>query len=94
MARRDHATLAVMFDPHRFPARDREVMLLQISGSLGVEYTLPQHKVFSRNAGMTDPEIQAGIERDYGRTRCLDSRAITSYSLSDLGPLTNGLPRR
>jgi hypothetical protein len=74
------AALAVMFDPHRFPARDREVMLLRISSFLGVEYTLPQHRVFSRNAGMTDTEIQAVIERDYSR---LDSWTIELYNLCE-----------
>jgi alkylhydroperoxidase family enzyme len=58
------ATLAVMFDPRRFPARDREVMLLRISSLLGVEYPLPQHRVFGRNAGMTDAEIRAVIDRN------------------------------
>jgi alkylhydroperoxidase family enzyme len=59
------ATLAVMFDPRRFPARDREIMALRISSLLGAEYPLPQHRVFGRNAGMTGEEIEAIIARDF-----------------------------
>jgi len=61
------ATLAAMFDPHGFPARDREIIALRISTLLGAEYPVPQHRVFARAAGMTDEEIQAVIERDYSK---------------------------
>jgi len=61
------ATLAAMFRPQGFPARDREIMALRISTLLGAEYPVPQHRVFARAAGLTDDEIQAVIDRDYSK---------------------------
>ena len=61
------ATLAAMFDPNGFPARDREIMALRISAFLGAEYPVPQHKEFARAAGMSQQEIRAVIEGDCSR---------------------------
>ncbi len=74
------ATLAVMFDPRQFPARDREVMILRICGFLGVEYPLPQHKVFARTAGLTEDEIEAVVTRDDGR---LDAWTVALCNMSE-----------
>ena len=41
------ATLAAMFHPQGFPARDREIMALRISTLLGAEYPVPQLGVFA-----------------------------------------------
>jgi hypothetical protein len=58
------AALAQMFDDARFPARDREVMILRIAAHTGVEYPIPQHRVFARNAGLADTEVEAILRRD------------------------------
>jgi 4-carboxymuconolactone decarboxylase len=74
------AALAAMFDPHGFPARDREVMALRISTLLGAEYPVPQHRIFARAAGMTDDEIQSVIDRDCRR---LDAWTVELCNLCD-----------
>jgi len=58
------AALAKMFTEDQFPARDREVMILRIAAHTGVDYPLPQHRVFARNSGLTDAEVEAIIRRD------------------------------
>ena len=61
------AVLAGMFDPGQFPPRDREVMMFRIAALLGVDYPIPQHRIFGRSAGMTEEEIQAVTEGDDGK---------------------------
>lgn len=53
------AALAQMFDSSQFPPRDREVMILRIAAHTGVEYPIPQHRVFARNVGLSDAEVDA-----------------------------------
>jgi alkylhydroperoxidase family enzyme len=60
------AALAKMFTEDQFPARDREVMILRIAAHTGVDYPIPQHRVFARNSGLTDPEVEAIVRRDFG----------------------------
>ena len=74
------ATLAAMFRPQGFPARDREIMVLRISTLLGAEYPVPQHRFFARAAGMTDEEIQAVIDKD---DRLLDSWTVELCDLCE-----------
>jgi alkylhydroperoxidase family enzyme len=73
-------TLAAMFDPQGFPARDREIMALRISTLLGAEYPVPQHRVFARTAGIMDQEIQAVIDKDYSK---LDAWAVELCNLCE-----------
>jgi hypothetical protein len=58
------AALAQMFDDAQFPARDREVMILRIAAHACVEYPIPQHRVFARNVGLSDAEVEAILRRD------------------------------
>jgi len=58
------AALAQMFDGTQFPPRDREVMILRIAAHTGVEYPIPQHRVFARNVGLSDAEVEAIVRGD------------------------------
>jgi hypothetical protein len=58
------AALAQMFDAEQFPPRDREVMILRIAAHTGVEYPIPQHRVFARNVGLGEAEVEAILRRD------------------------------
>jgi hypothetical protein len=53
------AALAQMFDSAQFPPRDREAMILRIAAHTGVEYPIPQHRVFAVHAGLTAAEVEA-----------------------------------
>ena len=59
------AALSRMFDPGQFPAADRETMILRIAAHTGVDYPIPQHRVFAGNVGMSDEVVQAIINREF-----------------------------
>ena len=40
-------------------------MILRIAAHTGVDYPIPQHRVFARNVGMSDDVVQAIINRDF-----------------------------
>ena len=56
--------LSEMFDADQFPPQDRETMILRIASATGVEYPVLQHRLFARNAGMSDEQVQAIIDND------------------------------
>lgn len=58
------STLSQMFDADQFPAQDRETMILRIASATAVEYPVLQHRLFARNAGMSDQLVQAVIDND------------------------------
>jgi hypothetical protein len=59
------AALSQMFDGSQFPPEDREAMILRIAAHTGVDYPIPQHRIFGQNVGMSDDVIQAIINRDF-----------------------------
>jgi len=61
------AALTQMFDAGQFPPEDRETMILRIAAHTGVEYPLPQHRIFAGNVGMRPGKVEAIIRRDFNR---------------------------